>query len=288
MPALYPNIKRTLRDAYNKILGPLRGHGVAPSSIAPALPDPYCETATLVASNVGGLRYKRVLEVGCDNDGSLVSLLAQQHGALEAIGINPRLPFRALLPNCRVEPIDIRRTPYPDGYFDCVVSVSAFEHIHNLDRALEESYRILKPGGFLYSNFGPIYSTSFGHHLWLTIGDRTYNYHNTVLPPFCHLLMTADELLEHCNTFSEREVSSRIVEYVFSSKDQNRLFYDDYIRIVEDSEFIPVYVIGLNCPEMDARYLPPDLPATLSRLRKKYPGMSNFLYDGIVMLLRKP
>lgn len=52
--------------------------------------------------------------------------------------------------------IDSRTIPFPDNYFDCIISVSVIEHIKNhsgfTERedvvALQEAYRVLKPEGY--------------------------------------------------------------------------------------------------------------------------------------------
>jgi malonyl-CoA O-methyltransferase len=36
---------------------------------------------------------------------------------------------------------------YPDSYFDCVLSVEALEHAIDIERAIKEMVRILKPDG---------------------------------------------------------------------------------------------------------------------------------------------
>ena len=42
---------------------------------------------------------------------------------------------------------DGKTIPYPNNYFNTVISNCVLEHIPNLDKALEEIYRVLKPGG---------------------------------------------------------------------------------------------------------------------------------------------
>jgi len=44
---------------------------------------------------------------------------------------------------------DARKLPFNDGIFDAVVSVTALEFVPDLREALEEAYRVLKPGGRL-------------------------------------------------------------------------------------------------------------------------------------------
>jgi SAM-dependent methyltransferase len=40
--------------------------------------------------------------------------------------------------------------PFDNEYFDTVFATEVFEHIHDLDTALKEMYRVLKPGGVLF------------------------------------------------------------------------------------------------------------------------------------------
>jgi ubiquinone/menaquinone biosynthesis C-methylase UbiE len=39
--------------------------------------------------------------------------------------------------------------PYPDEFFDCVCATDVLEHVLDLNRALAEAVRVLKPGGWL-------------------------------------------------------------------------------------------------------------------------------------------
>lgn len=39
--------------------------------------------------------------------------------------------------------------PFADNLFDVVISTNTFEHIHNVDRLVQESFRVLKTGGVL-------------------------------------------------------------------------------------------------------------------------------------------
>lgn len=43
--------------------------------------------------------------------------------------------------------------PYPDNFFDAVVSISVFEHIKGLDKAFEELKRSIKSGGIAVISF---------------------------------------------------------------------------------------------------------------------------------------
>lgn len=246
------------------------------------------EWLNLVASYCGGFSGKKVLDVGCDMEGSLITEIVRSFGASEAIGINPAIRGRELLPDCRMECGDIRRTSYPDCYFDVIVSTSAFEHIQDLPVALKEMHRVLKTGGILYSHFGPIWSTSYGHHLWIYNQKKLYNYWNTVLPPYSHLLMKPDELLD---TVMARgyaaEVAGAVVHYVYNSPEQNRLFYEDYEKIIKNGDFKTLFFKGYDHPELQKLYMNSVSPHVFEVLKDKYEDRGNFMYDGITMLLKK-
>ena len=51
---------------------------------------------------------------------------------------------------------------------------------------LRESIRILNPGGFIYSHFGPLYMSAYGFHA-----------HRSLSIPFCQFLFTAEAMAEY-------------------------------------------------------------------------------------------
>ena len=86
----------------------------------------------------------KILDIGCCTGKALK--LFSQCGDLELHGIDVR--------DEQVEGIDFKvcniekdRIPYPDNYFDIVYSKSVLEHVRNTDNFLQESLRVLKPGG---------------------------------------------------------------------------------------------------------------------------------------------
>jgi glycosyltransferase involved in cell wall biosynthesis len=54
--------------------------------------------------------------------------------------------------------------PFPDDYFDVVFSCNAFEHIKNIERAISECARVVKPNGIIYISTHPYTSISGSHH----------------------------------------------------------------------------------------------------------------------------
>jgi SAM-dependent methyltransferase len=95
---------------------------------------------------------KDVLEVGLGY-GTVASALmmsgARYHGLDIAEGPVEMASYRADLLGCRP---DIKRAsvldcPFPDGSFDYVVSIGCLHHTGDLERAIDEVHRVLKPGG---------------------------------------------------------------------------------------------------------------------------------------------
>lgn len=142
----------------------------------------------------------------------------------------------------------------------------------------------------LFTEFGPIYSGCWGHHLWVRYEGKPYTYMDTPLPPFCHLLMDEVSLFQHCRNVlgHSSELANRIVEFVFHSNQQNRLFFEDYQRIARDSPLELLNFIGLSDLPYKKEYRPDSYSKIFSKLRAKYPSNISFAYNAISMILRKP
>lgn len=85
-----------------------------------------------------------ILEVGC-NKGDLVSFLRNYAGAVRGCDINADT-----IQGSSVKGLDIssaENLSYPDSYFDKIISSHVIEHILELESALNEMTRVLKPGG---------------------------------------------------------------------------------------------------------------------------------------------
>ena len=241
-----------------------------------------------IAPFFGGFADKVVLDVGADLSGNLLKALECRFSPREIVGLNLTATDRKLSTRARLEQGDIRSTRYPDDRFDLIISASAFEHISGLERALVEMHRILKPGGYLFSHFGPIWSTSYGHHLGVRRGLRMYTYWNVLLPPYCHLLMSARQIASWLVARGyAADLAQLIAEYVTSSKDQNQLFFEDYEALFRGSAFEVLLFKGYDVPELARRYNAAITPALLDELKARYPGKSQFFYDGIATLMRK-
>jgi SAM-dependent methyltransferase len=244
----------------------------------------YADMVQTISAYCGGtLAGMRVLEAGVRPIPDFIAEIDRAFPLKEAVGINLIIHQTAhYSPTLRVEYGDLRKIGYPDNYFDLIVSSSVFEHVHNFDVALGEMYRVLRVNGLLFSHFGPIWSGSYGHHLW-----HIETYHTLILPPHCHLLSTPPEM-EQWLIRKGHAKAHEIAEYIFTSKDQNQLMYSDYDRIVSQSRFERLFFKGYDV-DLQRRYTNLMNADHFRTLNCKYPAdRGNFLYDGIQMLLRKP
>ena len=96
---------------------------------------------------VTGKAPRRVLDVGAGTGKLTRELVAAGH---EVVAVEPdaamRAAFASRLPDVEVLPGSAEALPLPDSSVDVVVAAQAF-HWFDLDRALPEAARVLRPGG---------------------------------------------------------------------------------------------------------------------------------------------
>jgi len=80
-------------------------------------------------------------------------------------------------------PVQFRTAPLEDhgfldsGSIDLIVSDAVYEHCRDLPRVMRESYRLLRPGGYLYASYGPLYFCAGGDHISGLGGlENSYNH----------------------------------------------------------------------------------------------------------------
>jgi ubiquinone/menaquinone biosynthesis C-methylase UbiE len=91
-----------------------------------------------------------VLEVGC-GQGHLTRALAAQ--GVDIIGVDANPSASEIVADGMVRHMNAESLEFDDATFDVVISVHAIEHIPELETALAEMQRVLKPGGqavFIY------------------------------------------------------------------------------------------------------------------------------------------
>jgi glycosyltransferase involved in cell wall biosynthesis/ubiquinone/menaquinone biosynthesis C-methylase UbiE len=250
----------------------------------PIIKTPVQRLTDKIAKVCDNLKGKVILERGCDKEGQLISTLIKEYHAKEVIGIHHNHDSQAICKGGRIEK-NADTSSFADNYFDLVISDSY--QIPPLKNFLTEMFRVLKPNGFLYANIRPLWSCAWGHRLFARHQGKTYNFRNTVLPPYCHLLMTQKELSEHCLAHYEPELSEKMVASVFNFPDKHRLFFEDYEKIVNDSAFETLTFKGQVNKKLAKTYQPDNVEQTLTRLCEKYPQYQDFSSSEIHFVLKK-
>ncbi len=235
----------------------------------------------------GGFQNKRILDVGTDVHGNWIKEISEYAPVEEIVGIGLNIEPRRISDNVILDKKDIRNTDYEDNSFDIVLSRSAFEHIQELPRALAEIKRILKPGGILWTRFGPIWSCNYGHHLWFRHNNEIVNYWNLTLPPFCHLTMLPHELSAKLMLEHEKELTEKVIKWIYDSDGQNKLFFEDYQEIFSHTGMELLLFAGTDNSKAEEIYGPQTTPETFATLRNKYPRYKNFYSKGILAIFRK-
>lgn len=126
------------------------------------------ETMLRMVSRESG-RLQRFLDLGMW-DG--MTCLALQQMGKSAVGIDIRvegLDERARASGADFAGMDAARLGFPDNSFDFVFSFNSFEHFPDPEQVLREALRVLRPGGYLYLDFGPVYYSPKGAHQFQTI-----------------------------------------------------------------------------------------------------------------------
>lgn len=171
--------------------------------------------------------------------------------------------------------------PALQGRFDAAFSIAAFEHIERLGPALAQIHAALRPGGRLFAMFSPIWSAFDGHHLpeIRDCSGRAFSFMKSPIPPWGHLLLQRDELLQYLLDETDGKTAAEIAYYVFDSTHINRLFSEDYEAHCRASAFSvercePTFPVNVPAPVQEA-------------LESRYPGRKSFGNNGLLLVLRK-
>lgn len=123
------------------------------------------------------------LELGCGD--AMTSCFLQDRGkTTTAIDIySGSFNDRAVNEGVTLLEMDAASLQFEDESFDFIFSYDGFEHFLEPELVLREAIRVLKPGGYIYLQFEPLYMSPFGLHAWEVINI-----------PYCHLLFPRELL----------------------------------------------------------------------------------------------
>ena len=117
----------------------------------------------------GGLKNKRILDVGCGMGGLLI---AMNLSGLDAAGLDPNEDYCKITKmrgqrykiNPEVYNAYGEKIPFKNDCFDVIISKDVLEHCKNPKRFLKEGYRVLKPGGKFFINVCNRFGYSDSHY----------------------------------------------------------------------------------------------------------------------------
>ena len=174
----------------------------------------------------------RVLEIG----GRLPAALTESRGVRRWCSVDPRNTHAESSEYAALRGI-AEELPLDRSSVDAVFASNSLQHVLRPEAALAEAARVLKPGGVLYANFGPIWSAPDGSHVEAFVfeGQRYDFWTHTLLPAWAHLVLDRGELTELLSAIHGNRFAAAIVEWLETSKWTNRLTLRDYARLCERS-----------------------------------------------------
>lgn len=123
------------------------------------------------------------LELGCW-DGMVSHALRDRGKSAIAIDVRSEgFDARARAGGANLLQMDVSRLAFADASFDVAFSFDGLEHFSDPERTLIEAVRVTKPGGYIYLEFGPLYMSPMGAHLYRQISI-----------PYCQLLFHHESL----------------------------------------------------------------------------------------------
>jgi SAM-dependent methyltransferase len=166
-----------------------------------------------------------------------------------------------------------------ENRFDIALSCCAFEHIADVGLVLSKIFSALNPGGVMYSSFGPIWSGPLGHHFWIDEQlNFTKKFNVSHFPPYAHLLMNESEMRAYLSHYHSQQIVDKICYDVYHWDGINRMFCEDYERLMKLSPF------------KNYKYFYHLVPLSKSirkKLEHQYPDYKNFQFTSMTIIGKK-
>jgi SAM-dependent methyltransferase len=206
------------------------------------------------------------IELGCW-DGMVLAALRKSPRAIAAYGADRStdgIDARARDVGVRFVQTDASQLAFASNSVDLIYSFAAFEHFADPRGVIEESWRVLRPGGHLYLSFGPVYTSPYGLHAYRQIPV-----------PYCHYLFAEPDL----KAYATRAGLPAAWPYVngVSVTAYRRLWAEQGARF--ESLYYDEHTTGGVGTELIAEY-----PACF---RAKVPTFDDLLVSAIDICLRK-
>lgn len=167
-------------------------------------------------------------------------------------------------------------SPIASDSIDIVGSDAVLEHLKNIPTVLAEFFRVLKPGGVVYANFGPLW------HSWG--GDHISGY-DSISSGFNHLILKKDEYKKYLEGINQAHVHSEQDGRTWVLNDMfSYLRAEEYLQGFEMQGF-KIEFYGLLVDPRGQKALKSDF--LRRKLLKKF-NVLDLLISGMSIICRKP
>ena len=113
----------------------------------PSTIDPRIYHVKLIREHLGDLRGRRVLDVGCGK-GRFARVLHEQEPAAEVWGLDISPEMLSYVPEgIHTRAGSMTELPFEDAFFDGAYATESLEHAVEIEKAVAEICRVVKPGG---------------------------------------------------------------------------------------------------------------------------------------------
>jgi ubiquinone/menaquinone biosynthesis C-methylase UbiE len=113
----------------------------------PSTIDPRIYHVKLIREHLGPLAGKRVLDVGCGK-GRFARVFQQQEPAVELWGLDiSQAMLQFVPPEIHTRAGSMTELPFENGWFDGAYATESLEHAVEIEKAVSEICRVVKPGG---------------------------------------------------------------------------------------------------------------------------------------------
>jgi ubiquinone/menaquinone biosynthesis C-methylase UbiE len=236
-----------------------------------------------------------ILDNGCEQTGRQLVLLAEQTQG-RVVGTNiyqgfPEQTVKRRRPNNEFYYMDGQNLTFEDDSFDLVISLNVLEHVPNPAKYLQECCRVLRPGGYGYFSWYPIWSGATGHHMHPDMVSKksqnfgfeppNYRLDGTSIPYWGHLLFSASEMLSFLVEEKQYHpiLAAWMKDYIYNFNDLNRWFWRDIWSLFQTLTWNVVKVEHRGEKLIDS--------VTLNQLQRKYGITDDFQICGACIIVQK-
>lgn len=136
---LTPELRAEIRSSFDR--------AAADEEHFPATIDPRIYHVKVIREHLGDLHGKRVLDVGCGK-GRFARVLREQEPLIELWGLDISEEMLRFVPaGIQTRAGSMTDLPFESDFFDGAYATESLEHAVDIERAVAEICRVVKPGG---------------------------------------------------------------------------------------------------------------------------------------------